>query len=80
LAAFTANNQPSDDWGPKKRANQYGAYAHLNHKLANTKDISNQYDIKTSTETNPTDNITGIANPAFFSHSNVNDSDELEQF
>ncbi|CAF1391258.1 unnamed protein product [Adineta steineri] len=29
LEALTQNNSPRDDWGPKKRVNQYGLYAHL---------------------------------------------------
>ncbi|CAF1682399.1 unnamed protein product, partial [Adineta ricciae] len=29
LAAITENNSPRFDWGPKKRINQYGLYAHL---------------------------------------------------
>jgi hypothetical protein len=30
LEAFTQNNSPRYDWGPKKRINHYGLYAHLN--------------------------------------------------
>jgi hypothetical protein len=30
LEAITKNNSPRDDWGPKKRINHYGLYAHLN--------------------------------------------------
>ncbi len=30
LEAITENNSPRYDWGPKKRINHYGLYAHLN--------------------------------------------------
>jgi hypothetical protein len=30
LKATIENNSPRDDWGPKKRINHYGLYAHLN--------------------------------------------------
>jgi hypothetical protein len=29
LTAFSENNAPRFDWGPKKKANQYGFYARL---------------------------------------------------
>lgn len=28
LEAITRNNSPRNDWGPKKKANQFGIYAH----------------------------------------------------
>ena len=39
LEAITQNNSPRYDWGPKKRVNQFGLYAHLqtvdvNHDIA----------------------------------------------
>ncbi|CAF1607791.1 unnamed protein product, partial [Didymodactylos carnosus] len=33
LEAFTRNNAPAHDWGPKKNANRIGNYAHLNKNL-----------------------------------------------
>jgi hypothetical protein len=30
IEAFTQNNSPRYDWGPKKKINHYGLYAHLN--------------------------------------------------
>ncbi len=35
LEAFTENNSPRYDWGPKKRINHYGLYAHLNTSQSN---------------------------------------------
>ena len=42
LAAFTANNSPREDWGPKKRANQSGSYAHLSINPVNSNTISTE--------------------------------------
>ena len=36
LRAFTENNSPRNDWGPKKRVNQYGLYAYLNTSTTKT--------------------------------------------
>lgn len=33
LGAISENNSPRFDWGPKKKANHYGRYAHLNDLL-----------------------------------------------
>lgn len=33
LQALTLNNLPSEQWGPRRRANQTGIYAHLNKKI-----------------------------------------------
>jgi hypothetical protein len=37
LEAFTENNLPRYDWGPKKRINHFGLYAHLNTTESNEK-------------------------------------------
>ena len=39
LEAITENNSPRYDWGPKKRINHYGLYAHLN-ALESNNDIA----------------------------------------
>ena len=39
LQAITENNSPRYDWGPKKRINHYGLYAHLN-TLQSNQDIA----------------------------------------
>ncbi len=41
IEAFTQNNSPRYDWGPKKRINHYGLYAHLNTPERNDKIILN---------------------------------------
>ena len=33
LQALTLNNLPSEQWGPRRRANQTGIYAHLNKTI-----------------------------------------------
>ncbi|CAF1501256.1 unnamed protein product, partial [Didymodactylos carnosus] len=33
LEAFTRNNEPADDWGPKRDADHIGPYAHLSKRL-----------------------------------------------
>lgn len=41
---MTENNRPRLDWGPKKRVNHYGPYAHLNLELNKDNPTGNGHD------------------------------------
>lgn len=43
IQAFTENNSPRFDWGPKKKINQYGLYSHLNRVETKTELIDNTF-------------------------------------
>jgi hypothetical protein len=45
LKAITENNSPRYDWGPKKRINHYGLYAHLNSLQTKTDAVLENQDI-----------------------------------
>jgi hypothetical protein len=50
LEAITENNSPRYDWGPKKRINHYGLYAHLNALQSNNDIMLNGIRQTTGTE------------------------------
>jgi hypothetical protein len=68
LKAITENNSPRYDWGPKKKINHYGLYAHLN-KLQSKTDIAlNGIHAKSTT---------GFINQDFQNDNNLN-KDEMD--
>jgi len=50
LKAITENNSPRYDWGPKKKINHYGLYAHLNTLESKTDVALNGIYAKSTTE------------------------------
>ncbi len=80
LAAWTANNSPGDTWGPRRRAHQYGVYAHLLAKSPTNKMTSQQqYPEQSSVSMITRDPTTGIINPTFEQHWTANYDDEMNQ-
>jgi len=66
LAAFEANNSPGETWGPRRRVNQTGVYAHLNVRTTNNNMSSEQRSSKRSSAVeNRTDTAIGTTNPTF---------------
>ena len=58
LQAITENNSPRYDWGPKKKVNHYGLYAHLNQLESKADHVLNQIRGTTTKQgVNPTDDI-----------------------
>lgn len=76
LAAFTENNSPAEDWGPKKRANHYGAYAHLNDLPTKAKKKPHYYNPQLSTLTNNSFDVNNVDNPVFYHDFYANNRDE----
>jgi protease II len=78
LAALTANNSPGETWGPRRKADQIGVYAHLRNRSTNN-NMSSAQDILyySPTSTNGRDTITSITNPTFNRDSVVSNYDEL---
>lgn len=80
LAAFTANNSPGDTWGPRRKAHQSGAYAHLRKKIANNNISLPEYNSNRSpVPMNETDTITGVKSTTYSPRSTGNDHDEEEE-
>ncbi len=76
LAAFTANNLPGETWGPRRKVNQVGVYAHLrNRSTKNNIPAQQQYSKHSSVVVNGTDTDTGVKNPTFNSDSATNYDD-----
>ncbi|CAF3280628.1 unnamed protein product [Rotaria socialis] len=80
LRAFKANNSPSDDWGPKKKVNQYGDYAHLNPNSIANKNIANSHNLSTPQDINTIHDTTDVANPAMDPDFSTNDYTIRERF
>ncbi|CAF4778621.1 unnamed protein product, partial [Rotaria socialis] len=80
LRAFKANNSPSDDWGPKKKVNHYGDYAHLNPNSIANKNIANSHNLSTPQDINTIHNTTDVANPAMDPNFSTNDYTIRERF
>ncbi len=86
LAAFQANNSPGETWGPRRRVNQTGVYAHLNSRTTNNNMSSEQRSSKRSSAVeNRADTAIGTTNPTFNPSSivineNENDLDENRRF
>jgi len=73
LAAFTANNLPGETWGPRRKVNQVGPYAHLRNRSTNNNIPAQQLSSKhSSVLISGTDADTGVKNPTFNSDSATN--------
>ena len=79
LAALKANNSPAETWGPRRKANQTGVYAHLNSGLTGDNIFNQQRSSKRSSVVQKRiDTTTGTTNPTFDSSTIISNENEID--
>ena len=65
LQALTLNNLPSEQWGPRRRANQTGIYAHLNKTIIEKPKSAGRRPRSSKLDLNRRDDEQAVTNTAY---------------
>lgn len=66
LKALAATSEPSDDWGPKKKVNQTGIYAHLRSAAEMKKGLSTPSRLNMRSGATSPISEKGFQNPVYY--------------